>query len=253
MITGDEFTASGLRVEESVYETIIRLEEVKHGLRKAKDEEIREALDLLKARWLWGKGFLRTSFDRKLTGGYKTENGERIKSSYVKLPTGEPKYNFYSAYSYQILSWEKDRNTINETRKYFLEAYPGPYNWSTRALKDERVAKRQLPRRYGYHCCGSCNTFYQKTLKLSDPEFYYDKEKHFLDNLEERRTKKGRWRNYPFYYTILSLEEIGSEGTKKELKTVAKYVKPSLLKRYKKDDRASQFRRHALNTLLQYV
>jgi hypothetical protein len=149
MITGDEFTASGLRVEESVYETIIRLEEVKHGLRKAKDEEIREALDLLKARWLWGKGFLRTSFDRKLTGGYKTENGERIKSSYVKLPTGEPKYNFYSAYSYQILSWEKDRNTINETRKYFLEAYPGPYNWSTRALKDERVAKRQLPRRYG--------------------------------------------------------------------------------------------------------
>lgn len=253
MIEGDEFSTSEICVRESVYETIIRLEEAKYGLRNTSDYQIMEAIDFLKSRWNWESpyGFERTSFDRELTGGYKKESGERVRSSYVKFPTGEPKYNFYTSFSDQILTWEKDAGTIEETRKYFLEKYPGPYNWEQRAKLNKDFA-RYYPRVYGYWCCGSCNILYQKTLIKADSEFYYEKEGYFLDNLKERRTERGRWKNYPFFYAILSLDEIGSDGTQEELKTVAESLNPSLSNRYMKEDRASRFRWKSIETLLEY-
>ena len=126
---------------------------------------------------------------------------------------------------------------MKRAKDSFLNVYPGPYT---------RYADTKL----GYFCCGSCNALYQKTLKFADPDLYTENEEAFMDNLQKNRTPRGRWRNYPFFYTILALDEIHTEPVEEELLNVAEHMKLSLLKRYQGNDRASKFRRLAVEAAL---
>jgi len=244
MIDRTEFKSDAIFVEESLCETLYRLGEARHGLREYTDQQIREALDWVasteKTRDSGRLVFERTSYDRQLTGGYRSETGEYIRKKYLKLPTGEPKWNLPVEYVYTVLVWEKRSAAIvRRARHSFLNVYPGP---------GTRYAGTKL----GYFCCGSCNALCQKTLRLADPELYAESEEAFVDNLRSNRTARGRWRKYPFFYTVLALDEINSEATQEELFNVSEHIDPALLKRYQGNDRASRFRRLAIQAVLRY-
>ncbi len=66
-----------------------------------------------------------------------------------------------------------------------------------------------------------------------------------MDDLLRKRTTRGRWKNCPFYYTILSLDEMNTEATQEELVNAAERVNRSVLKCYQGNDGASRFRRLA--------
>lgn len=76
----------------------------------------------------------------------------------------------------------------------------------------------------GRYCCGTCTGSFWRNLtagNLSDPE------KHLnagLRDLKEYRDGKGKWRSYPYYYTLLALEEIAeSDYSPKGLIAEMKY------------------------------
>jgi hypothetical protein len=71
-----------------------------------------------------------------------------------------------------------------------------------------------------------------------------------LIRLKAARTPDGRWRGYPFYYTLLTLAEIDCAAVQQEQSHTAKTVE-SLLRRNRGDNRVSRFRRLALKWALE--
>jgi hypothetical protein len=164
MIDGSEFESDAVLVEESLFQTMLRLGKDRHGPREYKDPQIREALDWIISRQETAESrrlvFQRTSYDRQLTGGFGLETWEYLRKKCLRLPTGEPKWNLPIQYIYMLLVWEKESaGKVKRAKDSFLNVYPGPCS---------RCAGRKL----GYFYCGSCNVLYQKTLKLADPELY---------------------------------------------------------------------------------
>lgn len=243
MFDGLGFSSEGILIEESLIETLFRLEEAHYGLRSYQNQQIRKALDWLMPFLNIGNGQIKidiTAYDRRLTGGYRNSSGEYVRKKYVKLPTGEQKGNLSIQCIYQLLTWGKEIPTVEEKAKnYFLNVYPAPY-------KKPNLAQS------GRFCCNSCNILYQKTLKLTDPDFYAKQEKAFMRNLSKTKSSTERWKGYPFYYTILTLKEIDSAATRNELRNAAKYVSQSLMEKYNENDRASKFRKLAIQTVLEY-
>ena len=240
MYAGTEFGSQDVLVEASLYETLYRLEEAHHGLRPHKASQIRDAMDWLESRLdprSRRLSFSRTDFDRQVTGGYRAASGEYVKLRYVKLPTGEGTWNDGVQSIRTLLQWQDpDTEIAQRARTSFLEVYPG---------------RLDSPGRF---CCGRCNAVYQPTLKLVDPERYEVQEEAFVEVLHRDRTEGLRWKQHPFYYTLLALDEIGTGAARDELRYVAHRIRPSLLRRYQdKDDRPSRFRRLAIETALRYA
>jgi hypothetical protein len=136
-----------------------------------------------------------------------------------------------------LLQWEDPgAEIVQRARTSFLEEYPYP------------------GARPGRFCCARCNAVYQPALKLVDPERYQAQEGAFIDELHRDRTKGMRWKQHPFYYTLLALDEIGTDAAREELRYVGHRMRPSVLKRYRgKKDRASRFRQLAIEKALQYA
>jgi hypothetical protein len=240
MYSGTEFSSKDVLVETSLYETLYRLQEAYYGLRPCTLAQIRDALDWVESRrdpHSRRLVFQRTDYDRQVTGGYRTASGERVKVRYIKLPTGEGTWNSAVQYIRLLLNWEEPSTEIvQQARASFLEAYPFPH---------------AAPGRF---CCARCNAVYQPTLRLVDPKRYAAQEPAFIKTLRHDRAEGHRWKQHPFYYTILALDEIGTDAARRELGDVARHIRPSLLKRYQgKGDRPSRFRRLAIETALKYA
>ena len=240
MYEAKAFNAEGVLVTDSLYETLYRLEEARAGLRATTADQVSDALDWLKARRNSerpGLRFIRTNLDRERTGGYRAASGDYMPIRYLKLPTGEGKWNTTVAALRLILHWEAlDSALAQGARTSFLNIYPYP---------------NAAPGRF---CCGNCNASYQPALKSANPDAYAAQEVAFIDVLRQERDSRSRWKGHPFYATVLALAEIGTEATLDELHAVAQHVRPSLLNRYRdKADRTSRFRALALKTALAYA
>jgi hypothetical protein len=240
MHDGQEFETQGVLVEESLYETFYRLQEAHYGLRSCTHQQIREALNWLEERQDPRSNrlaFERTDYDRRATGGYRASSGKYVRLRYVKLPTGEGTWNHAVQAIRVLLNWEDPAaEVVQRAKTSFLERYPFP---------------GAAPGRF---CCARCNAVYQPTLRLVDRERYDDQEPAFMEVLHNDRADGTRWKQHPFYYTILALDEIGTPAARDELFHVARHIRPSLLKRYQgRQDRASRFRKLALETALQHA
>jgi len=82
----------------------------------------------------------------------------------------------------------------------------------------------------GWYCCAKCSAAYWRNLSAEDE----DKNKKILKGgmkvLRGMRDGKGKWRRFPFYYTVLSLTGINLPEAKAELA----YTKDSLLRMMRK-------------------
>ncbi len=101
-------------------------------------------------------------------------------------------------------------------------------------------------KRFGMYCCGTCSAALWRHIgvhQLAKP----NSERLLaagLKKLKSYRDGKGRWRVFPFYYTLLALSEIDSSASIREMQ----YAAPSLerlLKRSASGDK-NQGRRRLL-------
>lgn len=214
-------------VPHSLQETLWRLEEVRQGFRSKSLAHVKEALDWILARQglpeSYSSLFMPTKQD--LARGARLPTGERMQSD---------------AGTRHVLGEEALRTAIVWKRR----ASPAV----TRAVKGfsdllERGGKR------GHWCCYICTTAFLRTLAVVKLDDWGSVLEKGLSRIEKARTPDGRWRCFPFYYTLLILSEMDSPSAQGELKHASKAAE-RLLKRYQNTDRTSRFRRLALKAAL---
>jgi len=83
--------------------------------------------------------------------------------------------------------------------------------------------------------CRHSSMAYLRYLGTFEDESTMSKVDTFVQTLSEHRDGKGRWKGFPFYYTLLVLNELNTEGARGE----AEYAIPACeraLHRLKEDD-----------------
>jgi len=105
----------------------------------------------------------------------------------------------------------------------------------------ERLRKAELRERncgrpwLGQYCCGACSVGLWRHLAVGGLE---DGERHLaagMKALEAHRLGNGRWRRYPFHYTLLVLSEIDARGALAEMRHAAPVLERAL-RRPPRDD-----------------
>lgn len=76
-------------------------------------------------------------------------------------------------------------------------------------------------RKAGMYCCGKCTAALWRHLAVGGLAKSEALLAAGLKTLKSRRTGDGRWRVFPFYYTLLALSEIDLPAATKELRYVA--------------------------------
>ena len=105
--------------------------------------------------------------------------------------------------------------------------------------------------RSGTYCCGKCSVALWRHLAVGGFG-ELDADKWFragMTTLKASRLGDGRWRRFPFYYTLLALSEIDLPAARKERQYAAP-VCEAMLKRKPTDDHIDLRRRHLAERVL---
>lgn len=213
----------GILVTDSLQETLWRLEEVRHGFRTGSATGVQEALE-----WILSRQGLKGSY----SGLFMPTSQDLAEG--IRLPTGE-----------RIQTNAGARHILGE------EALRTAIVWklgsSSPVIEALKGLNQILDRggRSGSYCCHPCTISFLRTLavaKTGEADEVLDKG---LNRIRKSRTSDGKWKGFPFYYTLLLLSETSSSLAKEELRHAGKAA-GSLLKRYRSDDRVSLFRRLVL-------
>jgi hypothetical protein len=210
-------------VPQSLQETLWRLEEARLASLKCSDSEVDEALC-----WVLGR--------QGLKGAYRG----------LFAPT-EADFSQGA----RFLTGERIRTGAGTAHVLGEEALRALCIWG---LQDREETQRALEnyhnivehsRSTGRYCCYTCTIALWRGVNAARPAGWEEVLEKGLTRLKQARTPEGRWRGYPFYYTLLTLAEIDSPAALQEQSYAAKVVE-SLLRRNRGDDRVSRFRRLAL-------
>jgi hypothetical protein len=109
-----------------------------------------------------------------------------------------------------------------------------------------------VPRQSGLYCCGTCSVALWRHLAaggLDDPE---QRLAHGIQQLKKARDGKGRWRRFPFHYTLLALSELDSRAALAEMRYAAPSAERSL-KRDRGRDKYARRRRSVMERVLAKV
>jgi hypothetical protein len=209
-----------LLVPESLQETVYRLEEVRRGLRTSSDEEVQESLN-----WVLGRQGLKGSY-RKLFAPTEKDLSEGL-----QMLTGE-QYPRRGLLARHILGEEALRAVVLWNRR----SHPA----AMKALEGFEEMMNSHPG--GFYCCYNCAPAFLKTLSvvnLNNSDEILDKG---IGNIKKARVSNGRWRGFPFYYTLLVLSEMDASSAKAELRYAGKTAQKLIKKYENKVDRASRFK-----------
>jgi len=243
LLSGDDFPHSKVLVKESLYETIYRLEEAHLGLRKLTAAEARKTLAWLKSRvdYSVDGSLVVTDYDRRESSGYRKPDGKWV-TVYLKSFTGENGIHFPHALACHVVRLVSANPTFaREMTDAFSAHWRRPEQW-------------QFLLKHGQYCCPCCNSSYQRHMFWLDPDAYHEQEPAFMRTLGKLRKRGGgtRWYRAPFYYTILTLHEIGTDAAKAELQLIADRAGRRLASRQRGDDRASRARAQIVDMLSSY-
>lgn len=225
-------------VQESLSSTVDNLNNSLFWDRKLSEEEIMPAI-----RWLVDRQGLPGSY-RGLYAPFPTEfltgirlfTGERVKT---KAATSHILGEEVS----QILlklnpTDEKVRSVMTRANNYFLE-----------------FLHNDLDPTAGIFCCGTCSVALWRHLAaggLDNPE---ERITNGLIELKRFRTPDGKYRRFPFFYTLLALSEIDLALAKEEITYLAPKLQSCLDRRVcpKTADRYSERKREIMIRLLQRI
>ncbi len=100
-----------------------------------------------------------------------------------------------------------------------------------------------------FFCCGTCDPALWRHIAAGGLRGAEDWIPRGLKNLKAHRDTLGRWRRFPFYYTLLTLTEIDLPEARREIKYAAEVIERSLARRTSVG-KYSQRRRTVLETAL---
>jgi hypothetical protein len=118
-----------------------------------------------------------------------------------------------------------------------------------RASNEGMLERLSHNRRKGTYCCGTCTAALWRHLAVGG---FRDAEAELtagMKDLKRHRQDNGRWRRYPFYYTLYALSEIDLPGAVAEMKFAA----PSLervVRRKPTDEKPAARRRELAERIL---
>ena len=69
----------------------------------------------------------------------------------------------------------------------------------------------------GVYCCGTCTVALWRHLSASDEEEDHRRIENGLAELRHNRDGEGRWRRFPFYYTLYALADIDHPAVQGEI------------------------------------
>lgn len=97
---------------------------------------------------------------------------------------------------------------------------------------------------HGMYCCGICSVAYWRNVMVEGLDRNEERLTAGMVALRAHRTDDGRWRRFPFYYTLLALSEINLRPALDEMR----YAAPLLERYVKKKVLGSRFseRRHII-------
>jgi hypothetical protein len=73
----------------------------------------------------------------------------------------------------------------------------------------------------GKYCCGTCSCAYWRNLTAGGLTCAEERLSQGMKELRRRRLDTGKWRIFPFFYTILALSEIDLPAAREELRYAA--------------------------------
>lgn len=91
----------------------------------------------------------------------------------------------------------------------------------------------------GIYCCGTCSCAFWRNLAAGSFDHQEERLGHGLQDLKQCRIGRGRWRRFPFYYTLLALSEIDHPAAHAEIA----YALPLIERLVQCQDTASTFGR----------
>ena len=100
----------------------------------------------------------------------------------------------------------------------------------------------------GVYCCGTCSAALWRHLQVSGAASDLARLENGLSVLRRQRDGAGRWKRFPFYYTLLALSEIGLPAVREELAYAAPVAERALRRLIKAEpeDLSRHERRRAL-------
>ena len=101
----------------------------------------------------------------------------------------------------------------------------------------------------GFYCCGACTAALWRHLAVGGLKQSKRRLNAGLKVLKRYRDGNGKWRRFPFYYTLLALSEIDDKRAIDEMRYVAP-VCERLLGRYKANNKLAVRRRMLLQRIL---
>ncbi len=103
----------------------------------------------------------------------------------------------------------------------------------------------------GFYCCGACTAALWRHLTVGGLDHAKTRLHKGAAVLKRHRDGLGRWRRFPFYYTLLALTEIDSSAAKAEMHYAAE-VCERLVNHQNTRDKYGRRRLKLLETVLQY-
>ena len=104
----------------------------------------------------------------------------------------------------------------------------------------------------GMYCCGTCSASLWRHLAvggLKDPKRRLEKG---MEALKLHRVGNGKWKRFPFYYTLLALSEINSPSAISEMNYAAP-VLIRIMKRKVGDNKISECRRVLVERIFEKI
>jgi len=101
----------------------------------------------------------------------------------------------------------------------------------------------------GWYCCHTCSAAMWRHLAVSPAPYAEMILAGGIRVVKSRRERTGKWRGFPFYYTLLALTDIDLPGAREEMRYVAP-VCERLLKRPARRDKVSRRRRAVMERAL---
>ena len=101
----------------------------------------------------------------------------------------------------------------------------------------------------GFYCCGTCSAALWRHLAVGGLSKSKRRLLAGLTVLKKYRDGTGKWRRFPFYYTLLALSEIDRKLAANEIRYVAP-VCERLLKRYRAKTKIAKRRKILLERIL---
>lgn len=101
----------------------------------------------------------------------------------------------------------------------------------------------------GFYCCGTCTAAMWRHLAVGGLSKPKSRLSAGLKVLRKYRDGTGKWRRFPFYYTLLALSEVTGKLSLDELRYAAPLCQ-RLLKRYRSNNKIATRRRMLLQRIL---